>query len=70
LQTRPFRRLLGLMEFSGRIKDLLRRRPLTQEEVAARAEAKLVREQLHRDRLAQEASAGMKKGDPNPPSGF
>ena len=55
------------MEISHRIKDLLGRRPLTQEEFAARAEAKLFEEELRRDRLAQQASEGMKKGDQNPP---
>jgi hypothetical protein len=40
------------------IKSLVRRRPVTEEELAARAEAKLVRDQMLQDRVSQETGAG------------
>jgi len=46
------------MAIGDKLKKLLRRRPLTEEELAARAEAKVVREQMLQDRLSQETSGG------------
>ena len=45
------------MRIGDRVKRLFRRRPLTQEEVAARAEGELAREQMLQDRLSQESGA-------------
>jgi hypothetical protein len=41
-----------------RLKDALRRRPLTEEDLAAHAEAKVAREQMLQDRLSQESRGG------------
>jgi hypothetical protein len=46
------------MAIVERIRGILRRRPLTAEELAARAEAKIVREQMLQDRLSQESAGG------------
>ena len=46
------------MKIRGAIKGFVRRRPPTEEELAARAEAKLVRDQVVEDRLSQESGAG------------
>jgi hypothetical protein len=46
------------MTILGKIKGALRRRPLTAENLAARAEAKIVQEQMLQDRLSQGSSGG------------
>jgi len=43
------------MTIVEKIRGILRRRPLTDEDLAARAEAKIVREQMLQDRLSQES---------------
>jgi hypothetical protein len=46
------------MTIFQKITDALRRRPLTEEDLAARAEAKVAREQMLQDRLSQESLGG------------
>jgi hypothetical protein len=46
------------MTIFQKITDALRRRPLTEEDLAARAEAKVAREQMLQDRLSQESRGG------------
>lgn len=46
------------MSLLQRLRNMLRRRPPTEKGLAARAEAKLVREQILQDRLSQESRAG------------
>jgi hypothetical protein len=46
------------MAILGKVKDVFRRRPLTDEDLAARAEAKIAREQMLQDRLSQESRGG------------
>jgi hypothetical protein len=46
------------MSIIDKIRSALRRKPLTDEELAARAEAKVAREQMLQDRLSQETSGG------------
>ncbi|MGH3629963.1 MAG: hypothetical protein ACRDRL_21295 [Sciscionella sp.] len=46
------------MSIMDKIRKTLRRKPLTDEELAARAEAKLAREQMLQDRLSQETGGG------------
>jgi hypothetical protein len=46
------------MTMLQRLKGLVRRRPLTEEDIAARAEAKIAREQMLQDRLSQETRGG------------
>jgi hypothetical protein len=46
------------MTIARKLKDAFRRRPLTEEDLAARAEAKIVREQMLQDRLSQETRGG------------
>ena len=46
------------MTIFQKLQDALRRRPLTDEELASRAEAKVAREQMLRDRLSQEPRGG------------
>jgi hypothetical protein len=48
-----------VMKILSKIKNALRRRPLTEEELAAHAEAKLAREQMLQDRLSQETPGGV-----------
>jgi hypothetical protein len=47
------------MSLSEAIKRLFRRRPLTPEDVAARAEAAHIRDQMVDDRSSQRSAAGM-----------
>lgn len=46
------------MNIAKRIQSLFRRRPLTEEEITARAEANVIREQMLQDRLSQESGGG------------
>jgi hypothetical protein len=46
------------MAIFQRIKDKFRRRPMTGEDLAARAEAMQIREQMLQDRLSQETRGG------------
>lgn len=46
------------MSLADRIKALFRRRPVTEEELRARAEGEVVREQMLQDRLSQESGGG------------
>ena len=46
------------MRIGDKIKILLRRRPATEEELTARAEAKTARDEVLQDRLSQESRAG------------
>jgi hypothetical protein len=49
---------MGAMAIIQKLKDALRRRPLNDEDLAARAEAKVAREQMLQDRLSQETRGG------------
>lgn len=46
---------MGILQ---RLAETFRRRPLTSEELAARAEAKLLREQINQDKLSQLSGGG------------
>jgi hypothetical protein len=46
------------MTIAGKIEGALRRRPLAAEDLAAREEAKIVRERMLQDRLSQRSSGG------------
>jgi hypothetical protein len=46
------------MAIFQKLQDALRWRPLTDDDLAARAEAKVAREQMLRDRLSQESRGG------------
>ena len=46
------------MTIFQKLQDALQRRPLTDDDLAARAEAKIAREQMLRDRLSQESRGG------------
>jgi hypothetical protein len=46
------------MSIFAKVKQALRRKPLTAEDLAAQAEAKVVREQMLQDRLSQESRGG------------
>jgi hypothetical protein len=46
------------MSIMEKIRKAVRRKPLTDEELAARAEAKISREQMLQDRLSQETPGG------------
>ena len=46
------------MDIAKKVQGLFRRRPLTEEDIAARAEAKIAREQMLQDRLSQESRGG------------
>jgi hypothetical protein len=46
------------MSIIDKIRNALRRKPVTDEELAAHAEAKVAREQMLQDRLSQETAGG------------
>ena len=46
------------MAILGKIKNVFRRRPVTDEDLAAHAAAKIAREQMLQDRLSQESRGG------------
>jgi len=46
------------MSIMDKIRNALRRKPPTDEELAARVEAEAVREQMLQDRLSQETAGG------------
>jgi hypothetical protein len=50
------------MTFFQKLKDAFRRRPLTDEDLAARAEAKVAREQMLQDRLSDRAGRNYRSG--------
>ena len=49
---------MASMTIFQKLQDALQRRPLTDDDLAARAEAKIAREQMLRDRLSQESRGG------------
>ena len=50
------------MTFFQKLKDAFRRRPLTDGDLAARAEAKVAREQMLQDRLSQSGGQNYRAG--------
>ena len=46
------------MTIVDKIRNALRRKPLTDEDLAARAEAKIIREQMLQDRMSQRTPGG------------
>jgi len=46
------------LSIKDKIRSAFRRKPTTDDELAARAEAKIAREQMLQDRLSQETSGG------------